>query len=138
MAIFFAAVSSKFVNLKKIDNQVEKIEAIKSNDGWGAPAKYSSDWEHEDEIKTVTIERKVPVPFAVDRPVPVFVDRVRHVPVAVKEYISVPRPYPVHITKPVYIERSFPVHYRSSSYDFPATSHYTHWHHHRDYHSHSH
>ena len=135
MAIVFVAVSSKTVNVKKIDKQVEKVEAVKSNDGWASAANYVNDWDHQDEIKTVTIERKVPVPFAVDRPVPVFVDRVRHVPVPVKEYITVPRPYPVHITKPVYIERSYPFHYRSS-YEYPSSSRYTHWHHHHDYHSH--
>lgn len=139
MAIVFVAVSSKTVNVKKIDKQVEKVEAVKSNDGWdSAAAKYVSglDWDHQDEVKTVTIERKVPVPFAVDRPVPVFVDRVRHVPVPVKEYISVPRPYPVHITKPVYIEKSFPSFHYRSSYEYPSTTRYTHWHHHHDYHLH--
>ena len=133
MAICFIAVSSITVNLKSIDNEVEHVEATESKDRWATAAKYTSDWDHDNEIKTVTIERKVPVPFAVDRPVPVFVDRVRHVPV--KEYISIPRPYPVHYTKPLYIERSFPFNYRSS-YEFPSSSHYSHWHSHHDYHSH--
>lgn len=136
MAIVFVAVSSKTVNIKKIDKQVENIDGVKSTDGW-ASANYASDWDHQDEIKTVTIERKVPVPFAVDRPVPVFVDRVRHVHVPVKEYITVPRPYPVHVTKPVFIERSIPsFHYRSSSYEYPSTSRFSSWHHHHDYHLH--
>lgn len=67
---------------------------------------YVNDWNHGDAIEQVTIERKIPVP--------VFVEKIRHIPV----------PY----EKPVYIEKPIPiVHF------MPRSRHYHH-HHFTEYH----
>lgn len=70
-----------------MDKQVDELHS----DSW--PSQSMNDWDSE--VKQITIEKKVPV----------FVERIRHVPVVQKEYISVPR----YISKPVYIERSVPI-----------------------------
>lgn len=85
-----AAVSAKSVNTKKSERMGRKVDEV-HEDSW--PSSSMNDWDSE--VKQITIEKKVPV----------FVERIRHVPVVQKEYISVPR----YITKPIYIERSFPV-----------------------------
>lgn len=96
------AVSAKSVATKKMENQVDD-----GNDSW-------ADWDHG-EVKQIMIEKKVPV----------FVEKIRHVPVVQKEYISVPR----YITKPIYIERSVPI-------IIPRMQHYHHHHYSEIHHMH--
>lgn len=109
--IVFSAVSAKSVITKKSERMMEKQVDELPNDSWANAANYISDWDHG-EVRQITIEKKVPI----------FVEKIRHVPVIQKEYISVPR----YITKPVYIERSFPV-------IIPRMQHYHH-HHYSEYH----
>jgi len=103
MMMLLNVVSAKSVSAKKSERQTEKVDEVKSNDdddGWSTSSSngnYIGDW-NQPEIKQVTIERKVPV----------YVERIRHVPIIQKEYISVPKFIPIHITKPIYIERSAP------------------------------
>lgn len=86
-----AAVSAKSVRIMKKSERMEKPVVELDTDSIAS----QSDWDSE--VKQITIEKKVPV----------FVEKIRHVPVPVvqKEYVSVPR----YITKPVYIERSMPI-----------------------------
>lgn len=101
------AVSAKSVATKKMENQVDD-----GNDSWAS--NYAGDWDHG-EVKQIMIEKKVPV----------FVEKIRHVPVVQKEYISVPR----YITKPIYIERSVPI-------IIPRLQHYHHHHYSEIHHMH--
>lgn len=73
------------------------------------PGNYINDWDNG-EVRQITIEKKVPV----------FVEKIRHVPV--REYVPVPR----YITKPIYIERSVPI-------IVPRLQHYHH-HHYSEFH----
>lgn len=107
LLIVCCAVSAKSVMSKKM-GKLEKQDD--GNDSWSGN-NYIGDWDHG-EIKQIMIERKVPV----------FVEKIRHVPVVQKEYISVPR----YITKPIYIERSYPI-------IVPRLQHYHH-HHYSEYH----
>lgn len=81
--VIWTTASAKTVITKKMERQVDEPNNFVVND-----------W-NEGEVKQITIEKKVPV----------FVEKIRHVPVVQKEYISIPR----YITKPIYIERSFPI-----------------------------
>lgn len=90
---------------ERVEKQVDEL----AGESW--PGNYINDWDNG-EVKQITIEKKVPV----------FVEKIRHVPVVQKEYISVPR----YITKPIYIERSYPI-------IVPRLQHYHH-HHFSEYH----
>lgn len=108
--IVFCAVSAKSVITKKSD-RMEKAVNDMPNDSWPGSTNYISDWDHG-EVRQITIEKKVPI----------FVEKIRHVPIVQREYISVPR----YITKPIYIERSVPI-------IIPRLQHYHH-HHYSEYH----
>lgn len=82
-AMLIVAVSAKSVMRKS--ERTQKQQRDDTSD---------YDFESSGEIKQMVIEKKVPV----------FVEKIRHVPVIQKEYISVPR----YISKPVYIERAVP------------------------------
>lgn len=101
-----AAVSAKSVKIMKKSERMEKPVVELDTDSFPS----QSDWDSE--VKQITIEKKVPV----------FVEKIRHVavPVVQKEYVSVPR----YITKPIYIERSLPI-------IVPRTYHH---HHYSEYH----
>lgn len=67
---------------------------------------YVNDWNHGDAVEQVMIERKIPVP--------VFVEKIRHIPVP--------------ITKPIFIEKPMPI-----VHIMPRSRHYHH-HHFTEYH----
>lgn len=102
MALYVMPI--KTVAARKPNRRFEKI----ADDDWGS--NYLGEWNHgqdNSEIKQITIERKVPVP--------VFVEKIRHVP--------------VHITKPIFIDRTLPtisIIPRSQNY---VHQHYTEFHH---------
>jgi hypothetical protein len=102
MLVLLAAVSAKSVMNKKYERS-QKQSVDDQND--------YNDYD-AGEIKQMVIEKKVPV----------FVEKIRHVPLIQKEYISVPR----YISKPVFIERAVPI-------IVPRNQHYHH-HHFRDFH----
>lgn len=108
--MLFAAVSAKSVMTKKSERMENQVDELR-NDSWPGSTNYVNDWDHG-EVRQITIEKKVPV----------FVEKIRHVPVVQREYISVPR----YITKPIYIERSVPI-------IVPRLQHYHH-HHFSEYH----
>lgn len=103
--IAVSVVSAKSVITKKSERVEKQIDEMRHD--W--PANYVSDWDSS-EVKQIMIEKKVPV----------FVEKIRHVPIVQREYVAVPR----YITKPIYIERSFPV---------IVPKHYHH-HHYSEYH----
>lgn len=90
LIMVFSAASAKSVITKKSERMEKQVDVLQ-NESW---PNYIGDWDHG-EVKQITIEKKVPI----------FVEKIRHVPVIQKEYVSVPR----YITKPIYIERSFPI-----------------------------
>lgn len=108
VVVLLTAVSAKTVMTKKSERVEKQVDEL-AGESW--PGNYINDWDHG-EVKQITIEKKVPV----------FVEKIRHVPVVQKEYISVPR----YITKPIYIERSYPI-------IVPRLQHYHH-HHYSEYH----
>lgn len=108
LIMVFSAVSAKSVITKKSERVEKQVNELQ-NEVW--PTNYIGDWDHG-EVRQITIEKKVPI----------FVEKIRHVPVIQKEYISVPR----YITKPIFIERSFPV-------IVPRLQHYHH-HHYSEFH----
>lgn len=105
----FSTVAAKTVMTKKSERVEKQVDELMHNDGWSG--NYINDWDHG-EVKQITIEKKIPI----------FVEKIRHVPIVQKEYISVPR----YITKPIYIERSIP-------FILPRLQHYHH-HHYSEYH----
>lgn len=108
LIMVFSAVSAKSVITKKSERVEKQVDEL-HNDSW--PGNYIGDWDHG-EVRQIMIEKKVPV----------FVEKIRHVPIIQKEYVPVPR----YITKPIYIERSFPI-------IVPHLKHYHH-HHYSEYH----
>lgn len=84
LVVLISAVSAKSVMKKSEKTQKQADETSDYHD-----------WDSSGEIKQMVIEKKVPV----------FVEKIRHVPVIQKEYISVPR----FISKPVYIDRAVPL-----------------------------
>lgn len=109
LAIAFNAIAAKSVMMKKSQRVEKKVDEVQRSDSW--PGNFISDWDHG-EVKQIMIERKVPV----------FVEKIRHVPIIQKEFVPIPR----YITKPVYIERSYPI-------IVPRLQHYHH-HHYAEYH----
>lgn len=109
LMIALNAISARTVMNKKSERvEKQRVDELHS-DSW--PGNYISDWD-QGEVKHIMIEKKVPV----------FVEKIRHVPIIQKEYVPVPR----YITKPIYIERSYPI-------IVPRLQHYHH-HHYSEYH----
>lgn len=108
LIMVFSAASAKSVMMKKSERMEKQVNELQ-NESW--PGNYINDWDHG-EVKQITIEKKVPI----------FVEKIRHVPIVQKEYISVPR----YISRPIYIERSYPI-------IVPRMQHYHH-HHYSEFH----
>lgn len=88
--------------------RTSRFNRLTDDDSWST--NYLADWIHDrdnGDVKQITIERKVPVP--------IFVEKIRHVPVP--------------ITKPIYIEKTAPIVHivpRSQNYHH---HHFTEYHH---------
>jgi hypothetical protein len=87
---------------------------------FGGSSGYGGHHEHHEHIKTITIEKKVPVPYTVHKHVPYTVEKkvpyevkvpvpqpyevIKKYPYTVKEYVK----YPVHVPQPYTVVKKIP------------------------------
>jgi len=91
LLIALHTLSLKSVMGKKLRRYDRLADETKYDDSWST--NYMNDWRHDHgngEVRQITIERKIPVP--------VFVEKIRHVPMPITKPIFIDRPIPiVHI-----------------------------------------
>jgi hypothetical protein len=101
------SISMMSVNAKKLHIN-HRFDRQIDDDSWHSNNyNYENDWNSDSEMKQVTIERKFPVP--------IFIEKIRHVP--------------IKITKPIYIERTLPILHIVPRYQNYHHHHYTEYHH---------